>query len=370
MLVGGCLGLIAAVIASPTKARQAAGQTWPPFVLVTGLLMIGVAAHRDGLFDALGSLAGRVRAHPAVRLVALLMLVATVTAVLNLDTSVAFLTPVLIVAARNGSVDEEPFLYGTLLMSNAASLLLPGSNLTNLLVLAHQHISGAAFAARMLPAWIAAVAVTAGFSVFVHRHLLHRARPHPDPRRVSVPITWSSLAVAVAVVFMLVLRSPAVPVLLLGAALATRALHRHRMSAAEIGQAVQPATLVGVFCFAVALGTVARSWGGPSDLMVRANGAETAAIGAVTAVLINNLPAAVLLGPRGPAHPRALLLGLNIGPNLAVTGSLSALIWYRAATTIGARPSAARLSRLGMLVVPVSMAVALVALGLFSSGLH
>ena len=77
---------------------------------------------------------------------------------------------------------------------------------------------------------------------------------------------------------------------------------------------------------------------------------------------MNNLPAAVLLTPHAPAHPRALLIGLNLGPNLAVTGSLSAVLWLRVARSLGARPSALRYSRIGVVLVPVSVAASLAAL--------
>ena len=81
-------------------------------------------------------------------------LVAVTTALLNLDTSVAFLTPVLIHVTRRRGSREEPFRYGCVFMSNAASLLLPGSNLTNLLVLADEHVSGSLFlAAWRCPGW-------------------------------------------------------------------------------------------------------------------------------------------------------------------------------------------------------------------------
>src|ERR1700693_2343856 len=129
-----------------------ARQTWPPFVLVAGLLLIGAVAAGDGLFEALAARLARTRLGPRSLLVALLGLVALVTAVLNLDTSVVFLTPVLVHAARRRGLDERPFLYGSVFMSNSASLLLPGSNLTNLLVLRHDPISGAAFAIGILPA--------------------------------------------------------------------------------------------------------------------------------------------------------------------------------------------------------------------------
>src|SRR5918911_817437 len=140
-----------------------ASQAWPPFVLVAGLLLIGTVAADDGLFEALGARLARTRLGGSRLLLALLALVAVVSALLNLDTSVVFLTPVLVHAARQRRLDERPFLYGAVYMANAASLLLPGSNLTNLLVLRNDPHPGSAFAMQMLPAWITACTVTAAF---------------------------------------------------------------------------------------------------------------------------------------------------------------------------------------------------------------
>jgi len=383
LLAVGATATAIAAVARPSEARAAAAATWPPFVLVAGLLLIGVVAHRDGLFELLGGLASRLRAHPVALLVALLALVATVTTVLNLDTSVAFLTPVLVLAARRRGVGEAAFLYGALLMSNAASLLLPGSNLTNLLVLANEHVPGAVFAGRMLPAWAVSVAITAVFVAVAFRADLRApvadvalvaARPAAalGPTVVAARVgAWravSAMAVAAAVVLMLALRSPALAVAALGAAVAALAVARGALSAREAWDAVEPLSLAGVFGVAVALGALARAWTGPAHAMAHAGPAATAGLGTVAAVLVNNLPAAVLLGSRHPAHPRALLLGLNLGPNLAVTGSLSALIWWRAALTVGARPSARRVTGLGVVLVPLSIAASLVALWLVSPG--
>jgi len=140
--------------------RDAAQQAWPPFVLVCGLLLIGLAAHGDGLFERAGTLLERVAGPPVALLAAGVVLVTGVTAVLNLDTAVVFLTPVLVLAARARDIDEQPFLYASVFVANASSLYLPGSNLTNLLVLAHEPMSGATFAARLLAPAAAATAVT------------------------------------------------------------------------------------------------------------------------------------------------------------------------------------------------------------------
>jgi arsenical pump membrane protein len=86
--------------------------------------------------------------------------------------------------------------------------------------------------------------------------------------------------------------------------------------------------------------------------------------GTVTAPFcaLNNLPAASLLSAQKPPHPLPLLIGLNLGPNLAFTGSLSAYLWYRSARAAGVQPSLKQLSLLGLALVPLTIAAALVAL--------
>ena len=82
----------------------------------------------------------------------------------------------------------------------------------------------------------------------------------------------------------------------------------------------------------------------------------------MASIAVNNLPAASLLAARTPPHPFSLLIGLNIGPNLCVTGSLAWLLWLRSARSAGARPSLAAAGRLGLVAVPVALAAAMVAL--------
>jgi arsenical pump membrane protein len=165
-------------------------------------------------------------------------------------------------------------------------------------------------------------------------------------------------AVAAAVVLVLVLPNPALPVLAVGIAAVALA----RAPRARILAAVDVRVLAGLFVLAVLLGGLGRWWHGPVSLLSSLDRWETAAVGAVAALVVNNLPASVLLTPTPPVHGRALLLGLNLGPNLAVTGSLSAFLWLRVARSLGARPSALRYSRLGVVLVPVSIAASLAAL--------
>jgi arsenical pump membrane protein len=318
-------------------ALASANQSWPPFVLVAGLILIGAVAAEDGLSEALGAqLAGtRLSAHSL--LFALLALVAAVTAVLNLDTSVVFLTPVLVHAARQRNLDERPFLYGSVFMANAASVLLPGSNLTNLLVLRSDPQSGAAFAARMLPAWIVACMITGGFDAIAFR--LEDGERN-NRQQVRLRIGLGAAATLAAATFVVTLPNAALPVLVVGVAVTAVRRIRPQLDAR---------VLAPLFVLAVALGTIARLWRGPAHLLDSSGTWAAAGIGVVASVLINNLPAAVLLSAKPATHPYALLLGLNLGPNLAITGSLSAFLWLQAARTVNANASASitTYSRLG-----------------------
>ena len=323
----------------------AANQVWPPFVLVAGLLLIGAAAAEDGLFEATGARLARSRLGARGLLVALLGLVAVVTAVLNLDTSVVFLTPVLVYAARRRGIDERPFLYGSVFMANAASLLLPGSNLTNLLVLRSDPQNGSTFAAQMLPAWLTACAITASFFVLLFRH--GSAGRGVDLELPPLRLGIGAGATLAAAVLVVALPNPALPVLAVGLVAIARQRIRPSLDARVLGL---------LFAGALAVGTLARLWHTPTELLGSSDAWTVAGIGAGASLLVNNLPAAVLLTAGPLPHPDALLLGLDLGPNLAITGSLSAVLWLQAARAADARPSIATYTRLGLVLVPVTLA--------------
>jgi arsenical pump membrane protein len=355
---------LSAIADKLARVTAAAAQVWPAFALVAGLLLVGVVAERDGLFAAAGSGLARLPTGTRTTFVLGLCLVATVTAVLNLDTSVFFLTPVLLHLARARGSNELPYLYGAVFMSNASSLFLPGANLTNLIVLHNEQVSGAVFLSRMWAAAIAAAVVTAALLVFAFRRELsepdHDAALEPAAPRLGL----GAAAVAVSTVLVLVLTAPALPVLVLG--LITVALSR--VPRARLLAAIDVRALAGLFALAVALGTLGRAWRGPEALVDSLGRWQTAAAGALAAIGVNNLPAAVLLTPDPPAHPRALLIGLNLGPNLAVTGGLAALLWLRVARSLGARPSLRRYSELGLLIAPLSVGAAVATLWLVAPG--
>lgn len=344
----------------PGTVRSAAAQDWPPFVLVAGLLAIGLAARDDGLFHAAGALMANAARGGRSLFAAAALLVALVTAVLNLDTAVAFCTPVLILAARRRRTDETPFLYLAVFMANGASLLLPGSNLTNLIVLGEAHRSGAQFAARMALPWLASVvAVAATVGARWWRALGHDGRAAHEAAGARIGPAFG--AMIVAVVAMVVLSPPwaAAVVATAGALCSALRAHRRPGGLAATERAINLPVLGGLFAVAVDLGTLGRIWAWPHQLLTHASLVATALAGTVASVVLNNLPAASLLAARAPAHPDALLVGLDLGPNLAVTAALSAVLWLQVSPQVGAAPSARRYTSTGLVVTAVSMAAAL-----------
>ncbi|WP_249012358.1 ArsB/NhaD family transporter [Conexibacter sp. DBS9H8] len=345
----------------------ALSQAWPPFVLVAALLVLGAIAHRDGVFVRLGARLETLPGPAPVLFGAACLLIAIVTALLNLDTAVVFVMPVVVLAARHRGLPERPFIYAALVMVNASSLYLPGSNLTNLLVLAGQSLPGS-FAARMLaPALVATLLSAGGLAVLFRADLRERRRDRTAGSVVHAAegtlTGLGAFGALLAAALMVLFTNPALPVLALAVLLSALTAARRRLAPRELVAAASPHVLAAIFTVAVGLGVLARAWNGPAHLLAHAGRAETAAIATLASVLVNNLPAAVMLSAQPIPHPQALLIGLNLGPNLAVTGALAAFLWMRTAARIEAPTSARTLSRIGIVLAPVAIAGALAVSG-------
>ena len=215
-------------------------------MLVTGLLLIGLVANDDGLFAAAGHQLARVARNGGALFAGAGVIIGVTTATLNLDTSVAFLTPVVVYTVRSRGRGEGPLLYGCLLLSNAGSLFLAGSNLTNLIVLGHLHLSGADFLARMWAPALAALAVTAAVvAAFEHRGLRVSGGDLAPSRRPVIGL--GLIAVVLATVLVVTLPSSALPVAIAGAALAGIRLAAGKTQIRKVAEVLGVPTLVGLF---------------------------------------------------------------------------------------------------------------------------
>ena len=337
---------------------QSLSHSWQPFVLITGLLLIGHVASREGLFESVGRLVARTPGNDAALFTVTMLAVAVVTALLNLDTSVVFMTPVALNASRARKADDTAFLYGTILMSNAASLLLVGSNLTNMLVFATHPVRGLTFAAHMGLAWLTSVVITIALvALWRYRHL--GGGRHFRTQKQKWRAGPGTVAVAVAVALMLALSQPAVPVIVLGVLLETfDAAVRRRVKWRDVVSVANPQVVLPLFVVAVLVGWLGRSWHRVGHIVAHTNALLTAMIAAGLSLVINNLPAASLFAGQPIAHPYALLLGLNLGPNAFVTGAMSSMLWFRLVRREGFEPSMWQFVRIGLPVTLVTLFIA------------
>jgi len=338
---------------------QTISATWSPFVLVAGLLLIGHVASGEGLFRLVGAGCARVAGGGVSLFFVTMVAVALVTAVLNLDTSVVFMTPVALFAARAKGTDEKAFLYGTIFMSNSASLLLLGSNLTNLLIFSRRTASGSSFARHMVLPWTASVVVTIAVVLAWRWRALRQTDKKPERTKTAFIFGPGVIAVGFAVLAMLLLSKPALWVFLVGVASEFYEIVVKRRSALREALSVtNPWTLSLLFVVAVTVGWFARYSNLTTNLLRHASVAATIATSALASLVINNLPAASLFAAHGLAHPYALLLGLDLGPNILVTGALSSLLWMRIARRHDQRPSVVTFSLLGSIVAVAAIACA------------
>jgi len=209
----------------------------------------------------------------------------------------------------------------------------------------------------MLPAWISVVGLTALVVATWQWRQLGSQSPvdlEPAPMHYGFGI----LGVIAATVLVLVLAQPALAIFALGAALvAAQTLIARRMQLRSTLRAANLELLAGLFSVAVLAGVIARAWSAPHHLMRELGSYASAFLSGGLANVINNLPATLLLSSERPIHPQALLIGLDLGPNLTLFGAMSSLLWLRIAKSEGARPSMVTFSRLGVIIAPLSILI-------------
>jgi arsenical pump membrane protein len=342
----------------------------PTVGFLAAVLVLAHLADAEGVFRYAGAVAARCGRGTPTRLLGVVFAIAAlVTAVLSLDATVVLLTPVVFAAAAASGSHARPYVYACTHLANSASLLLPVSNLTNLLAFAATGLSFAGFAGLMALPWLAVIAVEyLLFRMFFARDLA--APPSPSgPDQAAVP--WYALGVlgatlagfAVAGLFGV----QPVWVALAGAlVLAAPRIARAPRTTLVLLREANPAFCVFVFALGVVVLGVRRH--GLDSFLARLTPHHAdllgllaaAALAAVLANLVNNLPATLVLVPavaHSPGLVLAVLLGVNVGPNLSYTGSLATLLWRRILHARDARPATGEFLRLGAVTVPACLVV-------------
>jgi len=364
--------VVALGVVTPAAAWAETTTLLPVVAFLAAVLALAHLCDAEGLFAASGALMARgARGRPQRLLVAVFLVASAVTVVLSLDATVVLLTPVVFATAARAGVRPRPFVYACTHLANSASVLLPVSNLTNLLAFTVSGLSFSRFAALMILPWVTVVAIE---YVVLRRFFAADLSVGSGPRPVGpeAPVV-SPVTVAVVVstlagfVIASVLGVPPAWAAAIGAAvLGARALaRRHTTPVALLRAANLP---FGVFVLALGIIVVGVVDSGLGDLVARFLPTSStflallaiAAIAAVLANLLNNLPAILLLAPLaltvgGPSAVLAALIGVNIGPNLTYVGSLATLLWRRVLHEHDADAKLAEFSKLGAWSVPATL---------------
>jgi arsenical pump membrane protein len=367
--LGGAAILILAGLLSWHDARDEARSLFSTLVVLAALLVLGDGCERAGLFDALAARMAAGAGGSATKLLALVFAAAAaVTAVLGLDATVVLLTPAAFAAAAKARLPSRPHVYACTHLANSASLLLPVSNLTNLLAFKASGLTFTRFASYMALPWAVAIAI----EWFVFRRVFgfeaRGATPDEHP-----PLPRKPLAVIGFTLVGFVAAGP----LHLDAAWPAAAGALLMVLLEGISWRAIDLPLLG---FVLGLGLIVRAVAEHGlgdvvdDLLPGGHGVlaliGAALLAAVLANLLNNLPALLVLLPAAAAAGTptvlAVLIGVNAGPNLTYTGSLATLLWRRVLRERDAEPPHAEFFKLGALTVPPILILCSVALWLVS----
>ena len=368
--------LIAVGAISVHDATVEAERLLPVVAFLGAVLVLAKMCDDEGLFEAAGAAMARGRVGSRRLLGQVFVIAAIITAALSLDATVVLLTPVVLTTVQRLRAPVRPHAYATAHLANAASLLLPVSNLTNLLAFNAARLSFIKFTVLMTLPWLAAVGtVYVVFRVFFRHDLDVPPEPQEDesePRTPVFALVVVALTLAGFVVAEAVGLAPAWAALAGAVVLGLRNLASRRTSAVAIVSALNVPFLMFVLALGVVVQAVMRN--GVSERMgaVMPSGSGLlallgyAALAAVLANIANNLPATLvmvpLVAPAGPVAVLAVLIGVNIGPNLTYVGSLSNLLWRSVLRRYDVSASVGEYTRLGLFTVPTSLVAAVLAL--------
>jgi arsenical pump membrane protein len=327
----------------PAADAEASIRRIAPLLLFLGSVIVLAELTKEAeVFDVLATRMARAGRGDYVALFFLCVAFASLTtAVLNLDTTAVLLTPVMLALAPKARIAPLPLAMTTVWLANTASLLLPVSNLTNLLAADRVALSPTEFAARTWPAQLAAIAVTMLFLwLFFWRRGARGADRYtpPEPAVVGDPVLFTATGLACLLFIAGILLGVQIGIAATGAAAIAVAAFAVR-DRSRLRPALLPWQLL-VFVTGLFLVVPTLMRYGLSDLMVRLMGAadgtagclRAAAAGAGLANVVNNLPAYVAGEAVVPVgnHDQllALLVGTNVGPIITPWASLATLLWF------------------------------------------
>jgi arsenical pump membrane protein len=370
----GAAALVLFGLLPPRAALAGVGQGGQVYLFLTGMMILAELAAAQGLFVWLAEQVARWAGGSAMRLFGLIYAMAVgVTVFLSNDATAVVFTPAVAEMARAvGAKDKLPYLLICAFVANAASFVLPISNPANLVIYGAALPPLAAWLGRYGLASVAAIGATFVLLRFTQLRALRAeklvqpeaVRLSPGGRRAGLGIVATAVLLMVASGFGVQL---GMPTFLCGLATAAMVLVPARQSpwgsAKNISWEVLP-LVAALFVMVAALDRAGLTQAVGRWLPGAGAWAVGLGLGGLSN-LVNNLPAALLAGHAlaqahaGAALIGAALIGVDLGPNLSVTGSLATILWLTALRREGVRVLPGQFLRLGVMVMPPALVLAL-----------
>ena len=368
-------------------AVAAVGSGTDVYFFLIGMMLLSEVARKQGLFDWLATQTVAHARGSAKRLFLIVYIVGTlVTVFLSNDATAVVMTPAVYAATRAAQVEPLPYLFICAFIANAASFALPIANPANLVVFGGQM--------PVLSEWLryfAGPSLVAILTTYVVLRLTQRSALDAKVAAIkgAPPLTFGGklAAVGIALTAVVLLSASAfdrplgLPTFCAGAALIALVPVIARQSPLPILEDVSWSVLplvAGLFVLVAGLNqtgvvpALARNLHDAAAASPQATSWVAGIIVAVASNLVNNLPmgliaAATTHAAQAPAHVAgAILIGVDLGPNLSVTGSLATILWLIALRREGIHVASLRFLRLGLIVMAPALLLSLLALSAIS----
>ncbi len=379
---GACF-LVLCQLLSPRSAAHAIAKGLDVYLFLTGMMIMSELARREGVFDWVAGHAVRASRGSQSRLFVLIYSVGVVVTVfLSNDATAVVLTPAVLAAVKAAEAEPLPYLLICAFIANAASFVLPISNPANLVVYrGDMPTLGHWLLTFGLPSLVSILVTFLILRWLANKLLKGGMKADGDGQSLSATGKLTLYGIALLAATLMTasalnvdLGAPALAVgLLVAITISFRDHATPRDIAKELSWSILP-LVAGLFVIVEALNSA-----GAMAAAVRAlqemkawpplSGGLSSGFGiAVISNLMNNLPSGLISGAAvraahatGPLR-NAVLIGVDLGPNLSVTGSLATILWLIAIRRDGQEVSFWRFLKWGALVMPPVLALAIFAL--------
>jgi arsenical pump membrane protein len=348
------------------------------------MMLLAEMAKREGLFDWIAASAARASQGSPRRLFLLVYLAGVlVTALLSNDATAVVLTPAVLAVVRRAKARPMPYLYVCAIVANAAGFLLPISNPANLVVFG-EHLPPLPQWLHwfLLPAILALVVTFIMLRLIWRNELREPLAPLTESPKLSRAGVVTACGLLLSIAGLLAASAFEVPLggptcaaafLVLLIVTIMTSVKESRATLAAVSWSILP-LVAALFAIVEAVknaGALHLTASAFSRLATLSDPLATLAAAwgtAVVANLVNNLPAGLIgaaglhtAGASTTLH-RAVLIGIDLGPSIAITGSLSTILWLIALRKEDIDVTGATFSRIGFLVTLPALTLSTLAL--------